>query len=145
MKTRQKKGSFTIRTAGVFFLLSAAFQLFAMIVALLLGETWKSSFYDLLYVALFGVIGIGLWDAKPWGDKAVYVGTAVSTVLGLLDHHTALTELRAYGVDTLALDPALLVWAITLVPIACWWGLALYIYMRRDYFRAVPPPLSTDD
>jgi hypothetical protein len=143
-----KKGSFTIRTSAVLFLLSAVLELASITsaVALLGGvrEGMPAVIYHLVYSVLFLVLGAGLWLGRPWGYQAVLAGTLLYTLdkaLLLLDPAT----LQAYLLQQLGGSRDLLqlvdeqwlrqmVMSMTLLIILCWWGFAWYIWRRRSYF-----------
>ena len=101
--------------------------------------------YHLLYVALFAAMGMGLLIGRYWGYKAVLAGTVLYTldkVLLLLDRRTMEAYLTGQlkgnleVLDFVDQDSLLqLMVAFSLLLVACWWGFALYVYLRRDYFR----------
>ncbi|MGD8970350.1 MAG: hypothetical protein PVG01_03000, partial [Desulfobacterales bacterium] len=89
-------------------------------------------------------LGVGLWQARPWGYTLVLFATGVYT----LDRLQLLLFRKAVLADLLrkpgpigevfaAVDSHLLVavfTAATLMILLCWWGFAVYAYLRRDYF-----------
>ncbi len=146
----QKKGTFTFRTAAVFFLLSAVLEVFSLsaeapLFGAVRGGVWAVG-YHLIYVVLFVVMGIGLWNAKPWGYRAVLASTIYYTldkVQLLLSPELMETffvqQLADYEDIFLTVDKASLLQMLTLVSVVfliCWWGFAWYTHVRRDYFCA---------
>jgi len=142
------KGRLTIRTAGVFFWLSALLEILSIrievpILGALRGGLVGGA-YHLAFAAIFGTIGVGLWIGARWGPRIVYMATAIYSLdrfRYLLDWTGREAELRrqaagfpeildAFGVDLLLKVGALL----ALLFVACWWGFAAYIYVRRSYF-----------
>jgi hypothetical protein len=133
------KGYFTIRLAGFFFLLSALLELASVTSqAALLGAMRGGGVgvaYHVVYAAVFGAMGIGLWWAETWGPSAILAGT----VLYSADKLVYLLGDPTLGYEALlsVLDPELVRTATitaTLTAVGCWWGFVGYVYMRRDYF-----------
>jgi hypothetical protein len=143
------KGRFTIRSAGILFLLSAAFEIWSISSLIpLFGAIRSGAFaitYHLLFITLFLTIGIGLLVPKRWGYKAAFVGAMFSTldkVLFLLDRKSMdiylLQQLggsynsiiQAIGLSTIYQVLML----TTLMFIVSWWGFVLYLYIHREYF-----------
>lgn len=151
MPEDRKKGQFTFRTAAVLSVLSALFELLSAGSETLLFGAIRggivAGIYHLVYVALFMALGVGLWRGKSWGYPLVFATTAVYTldklqfVLSRDALETLVTnQLAGYENELLiqGLDTALIMQAIVLMSIVvvlCWWGFALYTYLRRDYFR----------
>ena len=152
----RRRGAFTIKFAGVFFLLSGAISLPFVSSAVPLFGAMRDGVtaiaYNLLFVALFLGMGYGLIQGRWWGYRLLLAGTAAYTLaklLWLLDKPARDAELNAGGlmrsmkdlIDANMLDQAtvnMLQQApilMALVSLGCWWGFALYIYRRRDYFR----------
>jgi len=144
------KGRFTIRTAGVFFWLSAVLEVLSIridvpILGALRGGLVGGA-YHLAFAAIFATVGLGLWTGARWGARVVYMATAVysldrfryaldragreAELLGQLADHPEILE--AFGVDLLLRVGALM----ALLFVACWWGFAAYIYVRRAYFTS---------
>ena len=158
----RRKGAFTIKTAGVFFLIAGGLSLISCTSDVpLFGAVrggWVALCYNLGFAALFLGIGIGLLAATAWGYRLILYGTilySVDRILLLLDNPARQAYLAGSstlqslgpllgieGADvTRLLDLALVITYLT--SLACWWGFALYIYLRRDYFQqgASPPVL----
>ena len=100
--------------------------------------------YNLLFAALFLGMGIGLIVGRSWGYQLILAGTAlysIDRILFVLDGDTRNAYLAASGVTEKVkdlIDPAMLDQMLiftTLTTLACWWGFAFYIYLRRDYFH----------
>lgn len=143
-----QKGRFTIRTAGFLFFLSSLFELFALTSQVPLFGAVRSGAvavtYHLVYVLIFLSIGVGLWGAKPWTLKGVFGGTlvySIDKVSLLLTPRTMethlLQQLAEYEelIEILGKAYVLQVMSVTLGAFVLgWWGFAIYLYVRRDYF-----------
>jgi len=143
------KGRRTIRVTAVLMVASALLELLSINSdAVLFGEVRGGpvmTAYHLIYVVAFLVIGIGLWRARPWGYWAVMATSALYT-LDKVQFLLARESLRRYVEQAISsLDPQLahavpedaLVLLVTVLYasfVACWWGFALYIHLRRAYF-----------
>jgi hypothetical protein len=144
------KGRTTIRTAAVCFLASAVFEVFDIIAPVPLLGAMRSGVaamgYHLVFIAIFFMMGIGLWSGKPWGYGVVMAGTALYSI----DKVQMLLARQAFGDyimqqfttpttrDIISMVPReQLLQMMTLAYLAivlCWWGFALYIHLRRSYF-----------
>ncbi len=108
----------------------------------------------LLYAALFVAIFTGFWRAKAWAPNVVYGTTALVTLDKLLYVLDARARAADFAYQTRAvpgvldlLDAQLIdrvVIATSMTVAACWWGFALYIYLRRSYFARPPSRLGLD-
>jgi len=152
------KGRPTIRIAGAFFALSAIIELVSMGVQVpLLGALrggLTAAVYHGAFAALLLTIGVGLWKTAPWGARAVYLGTVVYSLdrfRYLLDRPGRESELlhqlgsypeivETFGVDLLLRLGTLM----ALLFVGCWWGFAVYVYVRRAVFTGAPVPGSAD-
>ena len=148
-KQVRHKGSFTLRTTGALLIASAAFELVSITGEVLLFGAMRSGVvavgYHLLFVAVFSLMGIGLWRAEPWGYRAILVGTGiyvVDKVLYVLDDGARLAKMkeltRGYEeifqiMDLQSIDH--IVTGVNLFFVASWIGFALYVHLRRDYFQ----------
>jgi hypothetical protein len=142
------KGKFTFKSAGVIFLLSAITEIFSLTSEVLLfggvHGGMAAVVYHLVYVSLFFFLGIGLWQGKLWGYKLVFFGSIFYTLdraQYLIDRKAVeallVHQLGSYKEIWEQMDKGLIIQAINamiLLGIVCWWGFALYAYMRRDYF-----------
>lgn len=145
----QKPGTFTIKSAAVAFFASAIFEMFSITSEVLLFGALRGGavavLYHLIFVGLFVAMGIGLWVPKTWGPRAVYGATAFYTLdkaLYALDKTGREAEImKAVGGHKEVLQMvgkgSLLQLGVTtaVVLVACWWGFAAYIYLRREYFE----------
>jgi len=136
---------FTIRTAAVFFLVSAIVEVLSISSTVTLFGVVHSGVisvvYHLWYIGLFLGMGVGLWTGKLWGFRFMCAGTVFYTldkILSLLYGQVAMSSLGEYeellgpgGQNTITLVTNLSV-GLTLV---CWWGFLLYLYFKRDYFE----------
>ncbi len=144
-----RKGSFTIRTAGVFFVVSAIFELTSMTTEIPLFGAVRGGavavLYHFVYATFFLAMGVGLLMGKRWGYRVVLAGTLYYTLdkfLYLLDRKTMevhlMEQLQGYGeiLELIDKDSILRMTVLTTVLfVVCWWGFALYIHLRRGYFR----------
>lgn len=144
------KGRFTIRTAGVLFLLSALIELISIAAPVpwfgVLRGGAPIVLYHLVFVTLFLAMGFGLWTGARWGYWTVFASTAIYTadkIRYLFDRAgraaEIIAQLQRLAPDVVELlDMNLLLGLsgiMTLTFVACWWGFAAYIYVRRGYFR----------
>lgn len=150
----RRKGVFTIKSAGVLFIISGAYTLITATSEVPLFGAVRGGLvalaYNLGFAALFLGIGIGLMIGRPWGYSLVLSGTAlysVDRILLLLDE-PARKALLAGSSSLQSLGPLLGIdesdlaglfdWTfilVCLISLGCWWAFAFYIYLRRDYFR----------
>lgn len=143
----RRKGQTTIKWAGVFFVLSGAVSVASVTSSVPLFGAMRSGaaalLYNSFYVLLFLGLGAGLIVGKPWGFRVFWGGIIVYTVdtLGfLLNKNTRDAYLAASGVTrdvSSLIDVGMLdqgVFLASAVSLLCWWGFALYVYLRRDYF-----------
>jgi len=142
------KGRLTIRTAGVFFWLSALLEILSVRIAVpilgVLRDGLIAGAYHLVFAGILATVGVGLWTGATWGPRAVYLSTALYSLDRFryaLDWAGREAELRrqlaghpeilgAFGTGPLLKLGALL----ALLFVGCWWGFAAYIYVRREYF-----------
>ncbi len=143
------KGRFTIRTAGVFMVLSAIFELVSVTGGVPLFGSIRVGFvavaYHLSYSALFLAMGIGLLQAKPWTYRLVVAGTLFNTLDKLVYVITPGTmrvellhqmERFPQFLELIEIDSLLpIMTALTVSFCGCWWGFVLYLYLHRAYFR----------
>jgi hypothetical protein len=75
------KGHFTLSSAGVLLILSAILEGLSMTSAVPLSGELRGDAaaigYQMLFMVVFLLMGIGLWSAKWWGYRAVLLGTGV--------------------------------------------------------------------
>jgi hypothetical protein len=144
----RRKGTFTIKSAGVLFILSGLYSLITLTSDVPLFGAMRGGLtavcYNLGFAALFLAIGVGLITGRRWGYGLVLGGTApysLGKILLLFDKPAREAYLAASGVtdqlatliDTTMFDQAIVL--VCLTGLGCWWGFAFYIYLRRDYFR----------
>jgi len=142
------KGRFTFRSAGALFLLSGGLEVFSLTSEVPLFGALRGGpvavAYHLAYLALFLAMGIGLWRARPWTCRLVFVGSLFYTLdklAYLLDRKTMeldlMGQLRGHEEIWQFVDKGYILDVVTITMalfIACWWGFAFYAYARRDYF-----------
>lgn len=151
MESSGKKGRFTFRTAAVLFVLSAVFEIFAITSEIPLFGTIiggnRVVIYHVVYAALFLALGIGLWNATRWGYFLVFVTVLLYTIdrLQFIFSRQVMesfisgriasyeSELHSLGINIAMISQVVVL--MTVVVILCWWGFALYTYIRRDYFQ----------
>ena len=145
-----RKSNLTIRTAGMFFLVSAFFEGLSLTSGIPLFGAIRGGaiavVYHLLYIGLFLAMGIGLWAARPWGYRVMFVGTIVYSldkVMYLLDRQArdaAVREMLAgYRGMLDIVDPSSMqqmMNLLTVLMVVSWWGFLLYLYFRQSYFEA---------
>lgn len=146
----QARGRTAFRTAAVFFLASALFEILDFGAPVPLLGAVRSGLaavgYHLVYAAIYTAMGLGLWGGKKWGYAAVLSGTAFYT----LDKAQMLIGRRAFADyvllqfttpmtrEILSLVPIeqvlQLMSAVYGVIVLCGWGFALYVHLRRGAF-----------
>jgi hypothetical protein len=149
----QIKGRATIRTAAMLFLASAVFEImdFNSAVALFGGVRAGAAavFYHFMFSALYVLSGIGMWTAKPWGYAAFMATTAIYTIDKIqlmlfpqafydyiLQQLTVTREIVGMIPKEQLIQYFMIAYVVLLL---CWWGFALYIHMRRQYFQGKHP------
>lgn len=151
------KGRLTFRIAAVLFIVSAVFELITVTSGAPLFGAMRGGLvaivYHLIYVGLYLYLGIGLWQAKPWGYKLVFLTTFIYTLdkaQYLLYRESMLAGLMGQlgGSKELweMVDKQMVLQAITIVTlliVAGWWGFAIYTYYRRDFFLSQQENLNT--
>ncbi len=136
---------FTMRFAGFFFFLSALGEVVSIISPVVLFGAEHSGIvaviYHLLYIGIYGGMGLGLWTAKPWGFQMMFSGTLIYSVDRLLfimygQASSSLLsdygELMGAGGEDLVAQASILTVVATLL---AWWGFVAYVYFKRDYFQ----------
>ncbi len=156
-----RKGTFVIRTSAVLFLVSAGYELcFLTSEVPLFGalrEGLAATAYHAVYGAIFLALAIGLWAGTRWGYWLVFGGTLYYTldkIRYVLDEAALeasyvelekLLEILGFLNEDLVLNKERsiqLFLVVALLFAGCWWGFALYIYLRRGYFQSRRPPAS---
>ena len=155
---KQKKGTdrnFTILTSGWLLLLSGAWILLQCTSPVPLFGAMRGGVVAVLYNVMYGAslmsMGYAMAIRKPWALKATAIATAVYT----LDKLIFILDSQARGAamgesaQLLTLNEmgsgmgAMLDQVTIMTPVAFlagWWGLAIYIYMKRSYFHQATPP-----
>jgi hypothetical protein len=146
--TQKVKGRATIRTAAVFFLASAVFEVmdFNSAVALFGGVRTGAAAvaYHLVFTAFYILSGIGLWAAKPWGYAAFMTTTVIYTLdkvqlflfpeafyEHILQQLTVTREIVGMVPKEQLIQYFM---AAHIFLLLCWWAFSLYIHWRRHYF-----------
>lgn len=143
------KGKFTFQTAGVLFVISALLEIFSITSRIPLFGNLRGGIvaatYHLIYAVLFFSLGFGLFKARPWAYRMVFVTTGLYTIdrlVYVLDQKALeiylMTLLDKYGLSTGTLQTGFVMKVIllaTVLIVACWWGFAGYTYLRRKYFH----------
>jgi len=153
------KGAITLRLAGAFFLITAAYEVYSMTGAVPLAGALRMGLiavtYHLIFTAAYVAMGLGLLMLRPWGIPVLLAGTGLYTIdrLALLLDKAGLlasigqstSELQGLllGTDGMGslIDSDTIVHATrmeTVVLLVCWWAFALYAVRKRRLFN--PPP-----
>lgn len=143
-----RPGQFTLRFAGALFILSAVLELISLTAAVPLFGDLRGGLPAIVYHAVFtGTfcwMGIGLWQAAPWGYRAVLIGTGIyvlDRLLLLLDSSARSAYLeeqtRAYkqllnNADLQSIDQIVVLSSLAFI--VCALGFAAYVHFRRAYF-----------
>ncbi len=102
--------------------------------------------YHAVYVVLFAALFTGLWNAKTWGYRLLFIGTSFYTIDNLrfildragmkaqIDEQLAVFASVRSMFDSEALMQLATITVITAV--LCWWGFMWYARLRRSYFVA---------
>ncbi len=137
-----------MRTAAVFFIISAVFEGFSITAEVpLFGALRGGSIaviYHVVYVCLFIAMGLVLWTGYDRGFRFM-LGSTIFYSLDKLIYafdHRALQEdfqrsLQAYEgmIELMAESPSGWILSMpTLVSVLAWWGFLFYLFLRRDYF-----------
>ncbi|MBT4419868.1 MAG: hypothetical protein HOC81_06640 [Candidatus Marinimicrobia bacterium] len=140
-----KSPRFTMRFAGFFFFVSALAELVSIVSPVALFGAERSGIvaviYHLLYIGIYGGMGLGLWTAKPWGFQMIFTGTLVYSVdrlLFIMYGQATSSLLSDYGEMIGAGGQELVAQASALTVVAtliAWWGFVGYVYFKRDYFQ----------
>ena len=145
-----RKGAATIRLAGVFLIASAALDLLSPTSGVVLAGAVRvgavAVSYHLASAATFVVMGAGLVGLRRWGVTALLAGTllySIDRLAFLLDGASvaAWVGQQTGGIEGLGelVEPGQVAGLVSLTTglmLACWWGLALYVYLKRDLFAA---------
>ncbi len=155
----RQKGAITLRLAGAFFLITAAYEAYSMTAAVpLAGAVRTGSIavtYHLIFTAAYVAMGLGLLMLRPWGIPVLLAGTGLYTIdrLALLLDRAGIlasigqsaSELQGLilGTDGLGslVDSDAIVNATrmeTVVLLACWWAFAFYAVRKRRLFNPRP-------
>ena len=154
-------GQFTMHFAAVCCLVSGIYELFLIKDAVPLFGAVRSGpaamAYHSIYALLFVAMGMGLWGGWRWGYRVIMGGVAFYTLdkgLYLLDSKlldamaadelaTLMRKYRGLGVSNSMISKSTVVEMARLTTyfsLACWWGFAAYVFVRRSYFRQHDPP-----
>jgi hypothetical protein len=143
------KGRATIRTAAVLFLASAVFELidYSSAVALLgvVRAGAVAVIYHFVFAAFYILSGIGMWTARSWGYWAFLTTAAIYTIDKvqlflfpqafydyIMQQLTGTRDIVGMIPREQLLQYFMIVYAALVL---CWWGFALYIHIRREYFQ----------
>jgi len=143
-----RKGSSIIKTSGWLFVLSSVFSFVSLTSEVPLFGAMRSGGTALCYNLFFGMlflgIGLGLILGRSWGYRLFMAGTIVYTLdrlLFVLNKDTRDAYLAASGVTQEVkslIDVSMFdqwIFLATVLTLLGWWGFAVYIYLRRDYFQ----------
>ena len=135
---------FTIRTAAVFFVISAAAEFSSISTPVpFLGALRSGTpafFYHFLFICVYLSMAVGLWMGKTWGYKIMVGGTIFYTLermLGVLTNGDVASSMGEYGALLGADGQDTIVFVTHIaagISIAAWWGFLIYLYFHRDYF-----------
>jgi hypothetical protein len=143
------KGRGTIRTAAVLLAVSAVLEIVDYDSATALFGAVRhgvvAAGYHACFAGLYLLCGIGLWSGQAWGYWSVMATTAVYTIdkiqlvlfpQVLYDHILQQLTVTRDIVEAVPKESFVLIFTIAYMLMAlCWWGFAIYIYVRRRYFK----------
>ena len=99
---RRRRTRFVIRSAAVFFLISAIFEVFSTDAAIPIGGAMRGGgvafVYHIMYALIYLVMAAGLWMSTPWAFLAVLGGTVIYSlekVIYLFDGSARSAEIRS--------------------------------------------------
>lgn len=154
------KGYLTLMTAGVFFFVSAIWEVFCFgdPIARFGGMrdgvlAWS---YHSVFAVMYGLLGVAYVTRRWWGPRMTAIAAAIITadqlfflvdsgaqdgyierslskaqdLLGMLGDKSLERELVAQTRSSLS------IWVVTMI--LCWWGLVAYVWLRRKYFGSRP-------
>ena len=140
--------SFTMLTTGWLLAVSGAWMLVTCTSPVPLFGAVRGGIVAVLYNGVFGVLmlamGYALAGRKPWALTATAAATAAYTldkVLFILDGPARRASLAEFataqfsgpGMESMVDQVAVL---MSVAFLAGWWGLVIYIYLKRGYFRS---------
>ena len=143
--------SFTMLTTGWLLVLSGAWMLVTCTSPVPLFGAVRTGALAVLYNGVFGALmlamGYALADRKPWALAITAAATAFYTLdkllfiidskarLASLGGGTQLLNSLGPGMGTMVDQVSVL---MSVAFLAGWWGLAIYIYIKRSYFQQTP-------
>jgi hypothetical protein len=144
----KERRSFTMYTTGWLLGLSGAWMLIFCTSPVPLFGSVRGGIVAVLYNGVFGVLmlamGYALAGRKPWALPATAAATAAYTldkVLFIFDASARRASLADGSQLIKSLGPGMesMVDQVAVVMaasfLAGWWGLAIYVYIKRSYFR----------
>ncbi len=155
----QRRGAITLRLAGAFFLITAAYEAYSMTAGVPLAGAVRTGLiavtYHLLFTAAYVAMGLGLLMLRPWGIPVLLAGTGLYTIdrlallfdkagiLASISQSTSALQGLMSGTDGLGslIDSDTIVHAErmeTVVLLACWWAFAFYVVRKRRLFNPQP-------
>ena len=80
----RRKGAINLRLAGVFFLITAAYEVYSITGAVPLAGAVRTGLiavtYHLVFTAAYVAMGLGLLMLRPWGFPVLLAGTGLYTI-----------------------------------------------------------------
>ena len=155
----RRKGATTLRLAGAFFLITAAYEVYSMNGAVPLAGAVRTGLlavtYHLIFTAAYVAMGLGLLMLRPWGIPVLLAGTGLYTIdrlallldkagiLASIGQSTSELQGLILGTDGMGslIDSDTIVHATrmeTVVLLVSWWAFAFYAVRKRRLFN--PPP-----
>jgi hypothetical protein len=150
------KGAITLRLAGAFFLITAAYEAYSMTGAVPLAGAVRTGLiavtYHLIFTAAYVAMGLGLLTLRPWGISVLLAGTGLYTIdrlallldkpgiLASIGQSTSELQGLILGTDGMGslMDSDTIVHATRtemVVLLACWWAFAFYAAGKRRLFK----------
>ncbi|MGE0707113.1 MAG: hypothetical protein AB7N76_34845 [Planctomycetota bacterium] len=138
---------FTMKSTGALLLCSGLLESTSLGKAVPLFGAMRAGLianaYHLLYVAMFCGLGVGLYLGRRWGYRLTFIVTGIYTLDKLryaLDTQGLHAELRSTAGNFRSLlvsekSVVQLTATAAVTVVLCWWLFALYVRVRRDYFR----------
>lgn len=152
----KQKRDFTLWTSGWLLMISGGFVVLSITSPVALLGAMRGGVvavvYNAAFAAAFFVMGFGLAQRRPWALNATWTCSALYTlekVLFIVDtkaREASMAEssalLSAFGGGFgPTIDRAAQLFSVAFL--AGWWGLVLYVWMKRDTFRAPADVIRT--
>jgi len=142
--SKNKSVRLTTRIGSAFFLMSGIAESFSIAASVqVFGAVHGgliATMYHLIFICIYFGMGVGLWVAKPWLYKVMWIGTSIYSLeklMSLFANQETSTLLAEYGhmLGTGGQETIVMIMQTAiLISLASWWGFLGYVYYHRKYF-----------